>query len=623
MNRLISLVLVLALVSARGDAAIYYLDKDATGAATGTSWANAWTAGSQIGTTLLPGDVLYMSGGPSGGEKVYPGGWVIGRAGTASNPIVYKLDAANPAHNGKVVFDWAFLGDQASQNGFTQKGYFRWDGEVAGEQNIVFRNLANYLNKAVAIVLKGSGTHAVHVRYCRFEDVNGGMSLGTMTGLHVEHSYLRVRGDAAITAATTGTWDSNRVHDCTIEVLTNGTSPPGRSGYNGPDGIQATDGLSAYRNKFIVTPTTLYTSPQHPDMFQVNGRYLKAFNNEFIGIADSGISPSPWFVGQPIQDIAIFNNVFRRNVLSAGFPEFIRMYNNSGLPFFSNVKVVNNTFLDAVEGNAVFVKFSAEQGQGGTGNELKNNLFYNVGAANSTIIAIAAASGGVQSEWSRGGNIYWHPTPAHARLHMFGANVTADNWVSTNELTSKVAQPTLTSYTPYDITSDVRPAASDTVAQGGGLDLSHLFATLPELRFTANGSERPVGAPWDIGALSANTTPNNPPTAAILVPDGPLTITIGTSQTFTGIASDPEDGDLSSSIVWTSSRDGQLGIGGTIATSALSVGIHTISAKATDLGGASHSATRSIQVAPLNPAAPYSAPHRARTRHGLARSLLQ
>src|SRR5439155_11650914 len=65
---------------------------------------------------------------------------------------------------------------------------------------------------------------------------------------------------------------------------------------------------------------------------------------------------------------------------------------------------------------------------------------------------------------------------------------------------------------------------------------------------------------------------------------GPPDMTVagsGDSLTFSAIAFDFEDGDLSSRLTWTSTRDGVLGTGASLTTSALSRGVHTITASAT------------------------------------------
>ena len=95
-------------------------------------------------------------------------------------------------------------------------------------------------------------------------------------------------------------------------------------------------------------------------------------------------------------------------------------------------------------------------------------------------------------------------------------------------------------------------------------------------------------------------TPVNPsnsrPTVSITSPADGSTFPDTGSITFTGIGSDPEDGQLSgNSLVWTSSINGQIGIGGPL-DAYLSVGNHTITLKAKDSAGASSTASINITV---------------------------
>lgn len=71
-----------------------------------------------------------------------------------------------------------------------------------------------------------------------------------------------------------------------------------------------------------------------------------------------------------------------------------------------------------------------------------------------------------------------------------------------------------------------------------------------------------------------------------------LTASVGSPfsalASFTGVATDPEDGDISSSIVWSSSIDGSLGTGAAIGGSPqvlLTQGVHTITAQAVPSSG--------------------------------------
>lgn len=79
---------------------------------------------------------------------------------------------------------------------------------------------------------------------------------------------------------------------------------------------------------------------------------------------------------------------------------------------------------------------------------------------------------------------------------------------------------------------------------------------------------------------------NKPPTARITAPPSGEWITAGKSTTFTGSATDPEQGSLTgNALVWRSDRDGQIGTGTTCVATLTSTGMHTITLTATDSGG--------------------------------------
>ena len=88
---------------------------------------------------------------------------------------------------------------------------------------------------------------------------------------------------------------------------------------------------------------------------------------------------------------------------------------------------------------------------------------------------------------------------------------------------------------------------------------------------------------------------NEPPTAAISEPADGATFESGSTITFSGSASDPEEGDLTASLSWSSNIDGPIGTGGSFFTT-LSDGGHTITASVADSDGAEDSATISITV---------------------------
>ena len=77
---------------------------------------------------------------------------------------------------------------------------------------------------------------------------------------------------------------------------------------------------------------------------------------------------------------------------------------------------------------------------------------------------------------------------------------------------------------------------------------------------------------------------NTPPVVDITAPASGSSFPFGTSVTFTGTATDAEDGNLTAGLAWTSSINGAIGSGGSFSTSALSIGTHTITASVTDSG---------------------------------------
>jgi subtilisin family serine protease len=101
----------------------------------------------------------------------------------------------------------------------------------------------------------------------------------------------------------------------------------------------------------------------------------------------------------------------------------------------------------------------------------------------------------------------------------------------------------------------------------------------------------------------AQGSSNQSPTATITQPVNGAQIACNTSVTFTGTATDPEDGDISAGLVWTD-NGGALGTGATFTNTfaCTDAGNHTVVASVTDSGGASDSDTITINI--VNPAVP-------------------
>src|SRR5205823_4446103 len=105
----------------------------------------------------------------------------------------------------------------------------------------------------------------------------------------------------------------------------------------------------------------------------------------------------------------------------------------------------------------------------------------------------------------------------------------------------------------------------------------------------------------DTAGLSASATTHvtvlddAPPVVTITAPTATL-FADGKPITFTATAIDTIDGDRSSTIIWTSNRDGAIGTGASFTTSSLSIGVHTITASATDLANLAGMAQITLEV---------------------------
>lgn len=93
---------------------------------------------------------------------------------------------------------------------------------------------------------------------------------------------------------------------------------------------------------------------------------------------------------------------------------------------------------------------------------------------------------------------------------------------------------------------------------------------------------------------------NSPPSVTISQPSDGTHFLTGDPVTFTGTADDPEDGDISAQLQWTSNVDGPLNNGSntgpTIVTSTLSTGPHSITASVDDSGSPPLTSSSTISV---------------------------
>jgi hypothetical protein len=130
--------------------------------------------------------------------------------------------------------------------------------------------------------------------------------------------------------------------------------------------------------------------------------------------------------------------------------------------------------------------------------------------------------------------------------------------------------PSLASGATATWTTDVTVATG--VGGSSASNTARIRAVSPSDSVAANDTAR-VTLNFPLSAVPTVTI-TSPPDSSVFDPGDPVT--------FVATASDPEDGNLTASIVWRSNLDGNLGTGGSVATSSLRAGVHLITASATD-----------------------------------------
>lgn len=541
----------------------WYVDKAVAGGLNnGNSWANAWSSFSSVvwgASGVKAGDTLFISGGST--SKTYTETWTVGASGTAASPIRIALDAANSVHNGLVIFDFNASGDSGTATAITcSRNYVTFDGNVNGECHLVIANLRNILNRSVGIGIYGSPVTGVVIDHVASTNCNNPLKLIYASGVIVRNCQLmQVRGDAAIAmAGSGGSWDSNLVVSNNVELLFNSARPAGSvNAYVGPDGIQCGSGMTIQGNKFKVMATSVYTSDQHTDTIQATGNYLKVYGNEFVNVGDSVFDFDCYANANP-HDVWIYNNLFRITDNVDTYPEYFRFYASfNSCASIVNFKILNNTFVDNNFQYRVvrFDMFNANPTA--SGNEIKNNIFYNCGGGNASapVIYVQNSTGFGADSFAIDGNVYYQ-AGATPYVSYLGTSYTAANWVSTHEPNGKAAAPRFVSYTAFANANDFHLQSTDTVAKDAGLTLASYFST------DRDGVIRPQGTAWDIGAYeygSGGGSTNLPPVVSTIsqniadvdpVQSG-LQVLAGAAVQYSGSASDPNGNPMSWQWIYT------------------------------------------------------------------------
>lgn len=128
---------------------------------------------------------------------------------------------------------------------------------------------------------------------------------------------------------------------------------------------------------------------------------------------------------------------------------------------------------------------------------------------------------------------------------------------------------------------------------GGTVSTNSLSVGTHTIRASVTDADGNDGADTVTTTISVDPPPPQPP--VVMITSGAGTYVEGDTVVLTGTATDAEDGTITNNLTWSSNLDGAIsGTGGTVSTSTLSIGTHTITAAVTDSDG--NSDTDSVAV---------------------------
>ncbi|QOJ01725.1 MAG: S8 family serine peptidase [Phycisphaeraceae bacterium] len=266
-----------------------------------------------------------------------------------------------------------------------------------------------------------------------------------------------------------------------------------------------------------------------------------------------------------------------------------------------NIKVSNNSwggggysssFFTALENSkSVGHLFVAAAGNGGTNNDASPS--YPASYTNDNVIAVAATDNDDRL----------------ASFSQYGAT-SVDIGAPGVNVYSTIRNG---SYAYFNGTSMATPHVAGVVALVYGQNTAW---TYQQVRSRILSTARPIAAlngrcvtGGVVNARMAVVSNNTPPVVNVASPTNNASYAGGSNVLLSATASDTQDGNLTGSIVWTSSLHGVIGTGGTVNIAALMPGTHVITASATDSMLATTSVSRTITMnggLGTAPVAPYN-----------------
>jgi hypothetical protein len=223
----------------------WYVDKNATGAHNGTSWADAYTTFASINWALIqPGHTVWVSGG------VYPEYVVIGKKGTQANPIRIKVSQES-GHNSLVTVSGFSMNDAdwITIDGAKNDGYESNIGNNTFNVPLVKNNINLKVDAKIldnhGFNMGAGGVNGFKVKWIELttsdEDrygfrFNPSTDMG-FDNIEVSYSWIHDTGTDAVyqTQNIMAHWDVMVVHHNLIEGV-------------GDDGLEVAQGLTFHHN---------------------------------------------------------------------------------------------------------------------------------------------------------------------------------------------------------------------------------------------------------------------------------------------------------------------------------------------------------------------------------------
>ena len=390
------------------------------------------------------------------------------------------------------------LGNNTTLDGETTSG--------SGTRNIKLDVNGDYNGMSIG----GVGVANVVIKYLEITGMAQGAGANTYvlnasghgSGIEIAHNYFHANDghtDILAYSQTNDAYGKSKIHD---NVMETGTTNYITGGCGGQDIYANTfSGLNAVQVYDIV-----HCSCGPGDNKPI--QYIRFYNNTINPVGSIAALPYQTFFleqndAQNIQHIRIYNNVwdFTGETLNNTPVSF---FADAGTTVIDDVFIVNNTFVKPSDIYFAVMITGGDYDTALTNFLIENNIFsgpkYAISLSNRIKIANDTATSGVfdYNAISLGASGNWEWINA---VHDAVTSYTSVATFATDHATlthNKAGAPTFVS------SSDFRLQAGDTVAKDAGSDLSAL-SDMPVFNgvnwpYDKNGTSRPQGASWDIGA---------------------------------------------------------------------------------------------------------------------------